>query len=64
MISKRPQLKEINGLFAQMALPKSKLLKCHLPEASICQTVLQIPDRGAPGVEFPLEDFADVLSWV
>ena len=59
-----PELQEFNRLFAQMALTESKLLKSHLPEPSICQNVLQIRDRGAPGVEFLLDDFADVLSWV
>ena len=44
-----------------MALPKSKLLRFHLPGASICQNVLQIRDRGAPGVEFLLDDVADLI---
>ena len=63
MISKRPQLKEFDRLFAQMALSKSNILKIHLPVASICQNVLQIPGRGAPGVEFLLDEFANVLPW-
>ena len=63
MISENPEFEEFNRLFAQMAFSKSKLLIFCLPEHSICQNVLEIRDRGAPGVEFLWDDFADVLSW-
>ena len=64
MISENPEFQEFNRLFAQMACSKSKLLRFCLPEHSICQNVLQIRNRGVPGVEFLWDDFADVLSWV
>ena len=63
MTSAIPEFQEFNRLLAQMALSKSNLLRFYLPEHSICQNVLQIRDRGAPGVEFLWDEFADVLSW-